>query len=77
MAMIQPATRTGLRPNRSDNVPAKKLVTALTIPNAAMNVSVDVHAVRWNSWVVSNGNTVRSWPIIPPTNALTPTSSAN
>ena len=40
MAMIQPATRTGLRPKRSDRVPAKKFVAAFTMPNAAMNVSV-------------------------------------
>ncbi len=42
----QPATRTGLRPTRSESVPAKKLVIALTTPNAAMNVSVAVKAVR-------------------------------
>ena len=31
-ATSHPATRTGLRPYRSDRVPAKKLVTALTAP---------------------------------------------
>ena len=75
--MIQPATRTGLRPTRSDSVPAKKLVIALTTPNATMNVSVAVNAVRPNTRSASSGSTVRSWPIIPPTSALTPTSSEN
>src|SRR5687768_7549829 len=45
----QPATSTGLRPQRSDSVPAKKLVTALTAPNAAMNVNAAVNAVSPNS----------------------------
>ena len=75
--MIQPATRTGLRPYRSDRVPAKKLVAALTMPNAAMKVSVAVKAVSPNSSSASSGRTVRSWPIMPPTSALTPTSSEN
>jgi hypothetical protein len=48
-ATSQPATRTGLRPNRSDRVPAKKLVTALTAPNARMNVRALVNADRWKS----------------------------
>ena len=76
-AMIQPATSTGLRPNRSESVPAKKLVAAFTTPNATMNVSVAVKAVSPNSASASSGRTVRSWPIMPPTRALTPTSSAN
>ena len=58
-------------------MPAKKLVAAFTMPNAAMNVSVAVNAVSPNSSVASSGRTVRSWPIIPPTSALTPTSSEN
>ena len=73
----QPATRTGLRPTRSESVPAKKFVIALTAPNAAMNVRVAVNAVRWNVRTARSGRTVRSWPIIPPTRALTPTSSEN
>ena len=73
----QPAISTGLRPKRSDRVPAKKLVPAFTMPNAAMNVSVEENAVRPNSSSASSGRTVRSWPIIPPTRALTPTSSRN
>ena len=77
MAMSQPATRTGLRPKRSDRVPAKKLVAAFTMPNAAMNVSVDEKAVSPNSCSASSGRTVRSWPIIPPTRALTPTRRRN
>ena len=75
--MIQPATSTGLRPKRSERVPAKKLVAAFTMPNATMNVSVAVNAVSPNSCSASSGRTVRSWPIIPPTSALTPTSSRN
>jgi len=58
-------------------VPAKKLVAAFTMPNAAMNVRVAVNAVNPNSSVASNGNTVRSWPIMPPTRAFTPTRSEN
>jgi|GEM_PF-1849778 hypothetical protein len=38
----QPATRTGLRPIRSESVPAKKLVIAFVAPNATMNVSAAV-----------------------------------
>ncbi len=72
-----PATSTGLRPMRSDNVPAKKLVAAFTAPNAAMKVSVAVNAVSPNSSLASSGSTVRSWPIIPPTSALTPTRREN
>ena len=58
--MIQPEIRTGLRPYRSENVPAKKFVAALTAPNAAMNVSVAVNAVRPNSFSANSGRTVRS-----------------
>ena len=36
--MSHPAIRTGLRPYRSDRVPAKKFVAALTAPNATINV---------------------------------------
>ena len=36
MPTSQPASRTGLRPYRSDRVPAKKLVTALVAPKARM-----------------------------------------
>ena len=69
--MSQPATRTGLRPKRSDSVPAKKLVAAFTAPNATMKVSAAVNAVSPNTRSASSGRTVRSWPIIPPTSALT------
>ena len=47
--MIHPAMRTGLRPKRSERVPAKKLVAAFTMPNAAMKVSVEENAVSPNS----------------------------
>jgi hypothetical protein len=72
-----PATSTGLRPNRSESVPAKKFVTALTVPNARTNDSVAVNAVIPKVLPASSGRTVRSWPIMPPTSALTPTRSAN
>ena len=75
--MIQPATRTGLRPTRSERVPAKKLVAAFTTPNATMNVSVAVNAVMPKTWSARRGRTVRSWPIIPPTSALMPTRRQN
>ena len=58
--ITHPATSTGLRPYRSDRVPAKKLVTAFTAPKAAMNVSVAVNAVSPNTSVASSGRTVRS-----------------
>ena len=76
-ATSHPATSTGLRPNRSDSVPAKKLVTALTAPNARMNVSALPSAARWKVCTASSGTTVRSWPRVPPTSALTATSSEN
>ena len=76
-AASHPATSTGLRPNRSDRVPAKKLVTALTAPNARMNVSALLNAARWKVCSASSGTTVRSWPRVPPTSALTATSSEN
>ena len=41
-----PATRIGLRPRRSDRVPAKKLVAAFTTPKATMKVSAAVKACR-------------------------------
>ena len=36
----QPATSTGLRPKRSESVPATKLVAALVAPKATMKVRV-------------------------------------
>ena len=66
-----------MRPYRSDSVPAKKLVAAFVAPNARMKVSAAVYAVSPKTRSASRGSTVRSWPIIPPTSALTPTSSAN
>ena len=47
--MSQPATSTGLRPYRSERVPAKKLVAAFTTPKATMNVSAAVNAVSPNT----------------------------
>ena len=73
----QPATRTGFRPNRSANAPAARLVKALAIPKATTNVSAETKPVRPKTSVARSGTTVRSWPTIPPTRALTTTSSAN
>ena len=71
----QPATRTGLRPNRSASAPAARLVSALVMPKATMNDRID--GERRSSPKISvamSGRTVRSWPTIPPTRPLTPTS---
>src|SRR5438445_6918572 len=76
-AANQPATRTGLRPKRSDSGPAAKLVRALVRPKATMKVSAAVTAVRWKTYVASSGRTVRSCPSMPPTRALTPTRRLN
>src|SRR5215470_10187052 len=46
-ATSHPATSTGLRPYRSDRVPAQKFVAALTAPKARMNVRALVNAARW------------------------------
>jgi hypothetical protein len=40
-------------------------------------LSALVNAARWKAWVASSGTTVRSWPSVPPTSALTATSSEN
>ena len=77
IAISHPARSTGLRPYRSDRVPAKKLVTALTRPKAAMNESPPTRAVSPNTRWASSGTTVRSWPRVAPTRALTATSSMN
>src|SRR2546421_9585947 len=61
-AANQPATRTGLRPKRSDSGPAATLVRALVTPKATMKVSAAVTAVRWNACVASSGRTVRLLP---------------
>ena len=56
-----------LASDRSDRVPAKKLVAAFTAPKATMKVSADVYAVSPKTFFAKSGRTVRSWPIIPPT----------
>ena len=73
----QPAISTGLRPARSERVPATKFITALLRPKATMKVNAVVSAVNPNTFVARSGRTVRSWPIIPPTSALMPTRSVN
>src|SRR6266705_3154647 len=76
-AANQPATRTGLRPKRSDSGPATTLVRALVTPKATMKVRAAVTAVRWNTCVASSDSSVRSCPTMPPTSALTPTRRLN
>ena len=44
--MTHPVTSIGLRPSRSDKVPATKLVAAFTNPKATMNVSATVIPVK-------------------------------
>jgi len=41
------------------------------VPNATMNVSVAVRSARWKVSFASSGTTVRSWPSVAPTSALT------
>ena len=43
---LKAATSIGLRPTRSERVPAKKLVAAFTAPKAKMKVSAAVKACR-------------------------------
>src|SRR5258708_27968075 len=43
-AASHPATRTGLRPNRADSVPAEKLGTPLTAPNPRLSVTAPPNA---------------------------------
>ena len=75
--MSQPATRTGLRPMRSVRAPAARLVSALVAPKAMMKLVVAVNAVSPKVRVAISGSTVRSWPTMPPTSALTPTRRLN
>src|SRR5262245_58157752 len=75
--MSQPATRTGLRPYRSDSVPEARLLRALVMPKAAMNISDAVKAPTAKTWPAKSGKTVRSWPTMPPTRALTATRREN
>ena len=77
MPMSQPATRIGLRPMRSVSAPVARLVSALVAPKATTKVVVAVNAVSPKVRSASSGRTVRSWPIIPPTSALTATSRQN
>src|SRR5260370_41389916 len=47
----QPATRTGLRPMRSDRVPAEEVVAAFTAPKARMKLNAALEAWGWNARV--------------------------
>ena len=75
-ATSQPATSTGLRPKRSDRVPAKKLVTALTSPKATMKRQPRGEARRGRT-SARRAAARRCAPgrASPPTRALTATSS--
>src|SRR6266498_4448574 len=73
----QPATKICLRPIRSENRPANKLASALTIPKLTIKESVSDFEVSPKSDSAMRGTTVRSRPTIAPTNALTITSRVN
>ena len=75
--MTQPATRTGFRPKRSASAPATRLVTALVSPKATRKASAAVAVDSPKISVARSGTIARSWPTMPPTSALMPTSSAN
>src|SRR6266849_1460780 len=76
-AAIHPATSSGFRPTVSDQRPAARLATAFTTPKLTMKERMAAFDARPNSRSASNGSTARSSPTIPPTNALTTTSSEN
>ena len=57
-------------------LPAKRLEMALARPKAAMKEKTAVLEVTPNSCSARPGRTVRSIPIIPPTNMLAATSRA-
>ena len=52
-------------------------MAAFARPNATMKVRAAVYPGTPKTSFASSGTTVRSWPSIPPTRALTPTSTAN
>src|SRR6266496_608229 len=73
----QPATNICFRPSRSENRPANKFASALTIPKLTIKERVSDLDVSPKSALAISGTTVRSKPTIAPTNALTMTSSVN
>jgi hypothetical protein len=76
-ANSHPVTRSFFRPLRSENLPANKFTNALTRPKLTMNERIALLEAMPNSRSAISGNTVRSSPTIPPTNALTSTSRVN
>src|SRR4030067_978472 len=74
---IQPPTRSAFRPIRSENLPAARLVNALTNPNPTMNERMTLLETRPNSRSAIRGRMARSRPTIPPTKAVTRTRSEN
>src|SRR5262249_32171919 len=73
----QPVTRTGLPPHRAARPPAGGLAKAFVTPNAKRNVRMLTALSIPKTFDASSGTTVRSWPTMPPTRALTATRRAN
>jgi hypothetical protein len=76
-ANSHPVTRSFFRPLRSANLPANKFTNALTRPKLTMKERIALLEAMPNSRSAMRGSTVRSNPTMPPTNALTTTSSEN
>jgi hypothetical protein len=75
--MTQPKTNTCLRPRLSASCPDTRLVNAFVTPKLMINEATTVVDVILNSSDPISGTTVRSSPTMPPTKALTNTSSEN
>src|SRR3989339_1046446 len=74
---IQPPTRSLFRPILSENLPAARLVNALTNPNPTMKDRMTLLETSPNSCSAIRGRMARSRPTIPPTKALTRTRREN
>src|SRR5712691_12138882 len=73
----QPATRSGFRPIRSASRPAKRLVSALTMPKLTKKDRTTVLETSPKSARAMSGTTVRSSPTMAPTKALITTRRVN
>jgi hypothetical protein len=73
----QPATSTTLRPTRSLRPPAARLASALVRPKLTMNDRMALFEASEKSCSARTGKMERSSPTMPPTKALTTTSSVN
>ena len=76
-ATSQPTTSSRLRPSRSANSPAAKLVNALAAPKATTKARIAALEVNPKSSLPTSGSTLRSKPTIPPTSAFRPTRRPN